>query len=189
MSVTLDATVGGASSNTYCTEAEATAYFNARVPLATPWDEVEDPTAALAMAARVLDALAQARTYRQGDKMITTKAWTGSPATTTQRMAWPRIGMYDANGNAIPSTVIPIDLKNAQAELAGQLSLSDTTLDNAATVQGIKSVKAGSVSIDFKDMIEKHVLPDSVWWLLPASWLTDEIYASALSALFDVVSE
>lgn len=189
MSVVLDATVGGASSNTYCTEAEADAYFDARLPLPTPWEDAADPTAALAMAARILDALAQPHRYRQGDYMVTTRQWTGAAATSTQAMAWPRTGMFDKNGYAIASTVIPRDLKNAQAELAGQLIIADTTLDNAASVQGVKSVRAGSVSVSFSDIIDKHVLPDSVWWLMPASWFTDELYTSALSALFDVVSE
>jgi hypothetical protein len=97
--------------------------------------------------------------------------------------------MYDANGNAIASTVIPDDLKDATAELAGALGTSDTTLDNDVIVQGITSIKAGSVSLSFKDMIETHVIPDMVWSLMPASWFTDEIITMEKTALFDVVSE
>jgi hypothetical protein len=96
--------------------------------------------------------------------------------------------MYDANGNPIPSDVIPQALKDAESELAGQLVMSDTTLDNAVAVGGIKSVSAGSVSVTFKDDIAAHVLPDAVTSLLPPSWLTDELVEPALSALFDVVS-
>jgi hypothetical protein len=96
--------------------------------------------------------------------------------------------MYDANGNPIPSDVIPQALKDAESELAGQLVMSDTTLDNAVAVGGIKSVSAGSVSVTFKDDIAAHVLPDAVSNLLPPSWLTDELVEPALSALFDVVS-
>lgn len=193
MAVTLVETPGGATSNTYATVAEANAYFNARLPLSKPWDEADDPTAALAMAARILDALAQARRSlivdKSGDRYyLTARAWTGAPATTTQRMAWPRTGMYDANGNAIASNVIPQALKDAQCELAGQLIIADTTLDNDVIVQGITSVKAGSVAVTFKDMVERHVLPDAVWLLMPESWFTDEIYEPALRALFDVIA-
>lgn len=191
MSVTLDATVGGASSNTYVTQAEADAYFAARLPLPTPWGNAADPTAAIAMAARVLDSYGQLRRVVSADKLyyVTSRAWSGAPATTTQRLAWPRTGMFDQNGNAILSNVIPQALKDAQAELAGQLIITDTTLDNAVAVQGITSVKAGSVAVDFKDIIERHIMPDAVLLLMPASWFTDEIYSPIYAAQFDVVSE
>lgn len=195
MPVTLVETVGGATSNTYATLAEATAYFNARLPLNPPWEDADDPTAALAMAARVLDAFVQPlRMFIVGDRglggsyYVRRRQWTGLPATTTQKLAWPRTGMFDANGNAIPSNIIPQALKDMQSELAGQLILADTTLDNAVSVGGITSVRAGSVSVSFKDMISQHVLPDFVWTLAPASWFTDEIQEPALMAQFDVIS-
>ena len=97
--------------------------------------------------------------------------------------------MYDANGNAIASNVIPQDLKDAESELAGQLGNADRTLDNDVIVQGLTSIKAGSVSLSFKDMVEAHVLPDAVWNLMPPSWFTDEIVTMAFGAQFDVVSE
>lgn len=195
MAVTLKETAGAADANTYCTQAEAVAYFAARLPLVPPWEEAEDPTAALAMACRVLDMMGQPIRrlvqMKDGSYYITSRAWTGAPTSSTQALAWPRTGMYDANGNAIASNVIPQALKNAQAELAGQLVINDTTLDNDVEVGGITSVKAGSVSVNFKDMIAKHMMPDAVWMLMPASWFTDEVYepANVLSALFDVVSD
>lgn len=195
MPVTLDATVGGVTANTYATEAEADAYFSARLPLVPPWEDAEDKTAALAMATRILDAFMQpVKVFypaRNGvaAHYVTRRQWTGTPATTTQRLAWPRTGMYDANGNAIASDVIPQALKEAQAELAGQLSITDTTLDNAVKIGGITSVRAGSVSVSFKDMIEQHILPYAVWLLMPASWFTDELITPAYPAQFDVVSD
>lgn len=194
---TIIATVGGVDSNSFCTLAEANAYFDSRLPLPTPWEEAEFPEAALIQATRVLDSFVQPmRIYYPAGPTggsrpyyLVRRAWTGAPATTTQRLSWPRTGMYDANGNAIPADVIPEELKFAQAELAGQLIMADTTLDNDTRVQGIKSVKAGSVAITFSDMIMQHVLPDAVWMLLPHSWLTDEKYEPVHSALFDVVSE
>jgi hypothetical protein len=95
--------------------------------------------------------------------------------------------MFDGNGNPIPSNVIPEELKEATAEFAGQLVQSDTTLDNAVIVQGLKSVRAGSVALSFKDMIEQHVIPDMVWNLMPSSWFTDEIIEPAWPAMFDVL--
>lgn len=190
---TLDVTVAGPSANSYASLAEANAYFDERISLATPWVASGDASVrALITAARVLDALSIARRTLRVDGTnkyyYTNPAWTGSPATTTQRMAWPRTGMTDRNGNAIADDVIPLDLKYAQAELAGQLLIADTTLDNSVSVGGIKSVSAGSVSVSFKDMIERHVLPDFIYELMPGSWLTDPIVESAYPMAFDVVS-
>lgn len=193
MPVTIVATPGASNANSFLTEAEATAYFNARLPLVPPWEDADDPTAALVMATRVLSAFAQPYRYlMQGDPPYyyrIRRQWTGAPATTTQRLPWPRTGMFDANGNAIASNVIPEALKEATAELAGQLIVADTTLDNSTAVKGITSVKAGSVSVSFKDMIESKVLPDAVWNLMPPSWFTEELIEGAIPALFDVISQ
>lgn len=186
---TIIETVGASNANSYATLAEANTYFDERLPLATPWVASGDTSIrALIMATRVLDMMA--RPYKQyyppmggqAGYYRTRREWTGAPATTTQRLAWPRTGMYDHNGNAIASNVIPMDLKYAQAELAGQLIMADRTLDNDVIVQGIRSVSVGSVSVSFRDMIDKAVLPDAVLNLMPPSWFTDEIETSAQRA-------
>jgi len=186
------ATPGAADANSYATLLEAAAYFTDRLPLVPSWSAVADQTAALIMATRVLDLMSVARRTlrisKDGTKYFyTSRAWTGAPATTTQALAWPRIGMYDLNGNLIASTVIPQMLKNAECELAGQLNAADTTLDNPIIVGGITSVKAGSVAVTFKEDIAAQVLPMTVMNLMPPSWFTDQIITSAISALFDVI--
>lgn len=258
MAVTLVTTPGAVNANSYATVAEAAAYFEARSALDPPWDDADDPAAMLVMATRVLNAFVQAlRVYVPGPPAhyVVRRAWTGSPASPTQRLAWPRLGMYTLNGHpidfgitnsvaaatvvttdaahglqtgqqvfivdsdstpsldgahtitvlssttfSVPVTVtvagtagrvtyIPQDLKDAQIELAGQLLATDRTLDNDIQTLGITSVRAGSVALSFKEMISHHVLPEAVWMLMPATWLTDELYEQAISALFDVVSE
>jgi hypothetical protein len=198
MAAVIDASVGGVASNSYATAAEAATYFETRIPLPIPW-VASGQEAVLIMATRVLDALAQPyKTFFAGPPPYyrVRRAWTGTPATTTQRLAWPRVGMYDANGNLIPSNVIPQALKDAQAELAGQLLSADRTLDNDIVAQGITSIRAGSVALSFKEGggTSSQVIPDAVYNLMPVSWLTDETYetvydASDSSILFDVVSK
>lgn len=190
---TIDATVGGAASNSYELLSDANTYFDERLPLATPWVASGDATIrALIMATRVLDAMSSAhrvlRRVGNADFYYTSRRWTGAPATATQRLAWPRIGMFDAAGNAIPSTVIPQALKDAESELAGQLLMADTTLDNVIAVSGITSVKAGSVSVSFKNDIAAHVLPDAVLNLMPPSWFFDELVEPGLRAQFNIIS-
>jgi hypothetical protein len=257
---TIDATVGGSAANSFETLDEANTYFDERLPLATPWVASGDTSIrALIMATRVLEAMNYPhRMLRKGcdcNYYYTNRQWTGAPASATQRLSWPRVGMYDAKGNRLDATIasasvaspsvvvttgvhgrttgdkvfitgsdstpsidgeqtvtvlsttsfsipvnvttagttgsvswIPQALKDAESELAGQLIMADTTLDNAVSVAGITSVKAGSVAVTFKDDIAAHVLPDAVLNLMPPGWLTNELVEPALPALFDVVS-
>lgn len=255
---TIDATVGGAFSNSYETHAEANEYFETRFPLAVPW-VTSGQESLLIMATRVLNNMFQPRKTLFADcgcKFYRiNRTWTGTPATATQRLPWPRAGVFDENGNpldyyitnisvanptvittsaphhleagtkvlvtgsdstpnidgeqtvtvltattfSIPINVttggtvgrifiIPQALKDAQSELAGQLAMEDTTLNNPVIVQGLTSVRAGSVALGFKDTILPQVIPDAVLNMLPWSWLTDERVEPAYPALFDVIS-
>lgn len=193
MPVTLVATAGAANANSYVTEAEVDAYFSARLPLVPLWIDAADPTASAAMATRLLDSLFMGRRMLRrcsdGEYVyVTSRMWKGTPATTTQRLAHPRIGLYDRNGNAVSSTSIHPDLKDATSELAGQLNIADITLDSSTITGGVTSVKAGSVAVTFRDNIEPYVLPTAVLNLLPPSWFYEEQIEPAQRALFDVVS-
>lgn len=192
---TIDATVGGANSNSYVTLAEASAYFEARVPTSPAWESSAIQEAALIMATRMLDAITQPYkifvpgTGGSPGYYRVRRHWTGAAATTTQRLAWPRTGMYDRNGNAIASNVLPLELKEAVSEFAGQLLKADSTLNNAVMALGISSVKAGSVAVSFRGGadIVKQVIPDAVYDLLVASWLTEEIIESVMTMEFEVL--
>jgi hypothetical protein len=193
MAPIINATVADPAANSYCTHDEADAYFDSRLPIVPPW-VASGEAVALVMACRSLESSlfpsklfvpasgGHDAYYRQR------RTWTGLPATTTQKLAWPRTGMVDRNGNEIPSNVIPQELKDAQSEFAGQLLKTDRTLDNDVIVQGITSLRAGPVSLSFKqDGIFAQVIPDAVLNLIPPSWLTDEIITPAYGAEFDVV--
>lgn len=195
MSVTLIETPGASNANTYATVAEADDYFAARLPLATAWADQDDQTALLAMATRTIDAA-----FRGGKIFVAAKGsrpaywrilrkWAGLPAVAGQRLAWPRTGLLDQNGATLDSATIPLDLKWATAEMAGQLGLADRTLDNDAANQGISSVKAGSVSVSFKDDagVVPKPLPDSVVALLPPSWFEEETQEFTQRLVFEVV--
>jgi len=170
-----------ATANSFISLAEYAYYHERRLPLDPPVVTTGDVAARnVIMATRVLSAMHVARkTLRWGSDgkpyYYTSRAWTGEIATATQSLAWGRLNMYDRLGRLIASNSIPQELKDATAELAGQLGNTDRTLDNDISVQGITSIKAGSVSLTFKDMIEVRVLPEAVQMLLVSSWLTDEI--------------
>lgn len=160
----LDATVGGATANSFATVAEATSYHETR-PGST-WDSVDDQPAALIEATRLLQALV---------------VWTGAAVDAVQALTWPRSGMFSRNGFAIPTNAIPIDLKYATAEFALQLATADLLSDDDVVKKRITSIRAGSVSLTF-DIKKKDqdyiglfpdvtgLLPDAVLMLLVPSW-------------------
>jgi hypothetical protein len=193
MPLVIDATVGGVASNSYETLVEAQAYYESRLPL-SGWEDADSQDVLLVMATRLLENFANSLKVLVPAQngiaayYLIERRWTGMPATATQKLSWPRIGMYDVNGNPIPETVIPQELKDAESEFAGQLGIADRTLDNDVIVQGLTSVKAGSVALTFKNQFQPQVVPDAVLNLLLPGWLTDVVVEPAVPALFDVVS-
>lgn len=158
---TINATPGASDANSYATIVEADAYFDGHL-YGADWVAAtsETKTKALIMATRLLDAWFQ---------------WTGSAATATQALGWPRNGMASRNGYPIDPSVIPQDLKNAEAEFAQGLILANVTQSNTTADQGITEVKAGPVMVKFKEDIERKVVPDSVRELIPPSWYEDGV--------------
>lgn len=145
---TLDATVGGASANSYCTLVEAELYVSAKL-YHDSWDNAEndDKTVALIWATRLLD--------EQVD-------WTGIKVSDTQALRWPRYDAWDRDGYEILSTIIPQWLKNATAEFAFHLLLKDRLQTMDDNVAGLTSVTAGSVSVSFDKMDRIDLFPPSV---------------------------
>lgn len=201
----VNATVGSASANSYTTRAEADLYYTNRL-FSASWtgstEAIKD--AALIMATRVLDMMLSPYKYfvppttgvnAQLGYYRTRPQWTGAPVDNIQRLAWPRSGMFDRNGNEISELVLPIELKEAIAELAGQLITADRTLDNDIAAQGITDIKAGPVGLSFAPGgTSTKMLPDAVLFMLVPSWVTAEIIEWSISssigeAQFDVVSE
>lgn len=193
---TIIATPGDPTANSYLTLAEAQAYWDTKL-FTDAWDASPDQEAALILATRTLNAiLTPRREYNLAVGAVmayfeTGPTWTGLIASNTQALPWPRTGMFNRNGVAINPATIPQELKDATAELAGQMSLADRTIDNDAAVQGIASVKAGSVAVTFKNgagaALTLKVLPDFVWNLLVPSWLTDILIEPVYSAIFEVL--
>jgi len=150
--MTLVATPGSSTANTYATLQEAKLYCTNNLYTAE-WDAATDSQreSALIMATRLLDA----------DKW----PWKGSAASATQALCWPRSGMTGRTGFPIQSDVLPQELKDAVSEFAKQLVASDRTGDNDPVRQGITSVKAGSVSISFDP--KSTTKEEASWIIIP----------------------
>lgn len=101
---TIDATVGGTSSNSFMTLAEADAYWADNYH-STAWDALidDDKNKLLIMATQTLDYWVD---------------WIGHRATEDQALRWPRYDVQDLDGYTFDSDIIPNFLKDATAELA-----------------------------------------------------------------------
>ena len=136
MAVTLVATVGASTANSYATVAEADTYFLAH-PLYKIWDALytTDKVRWLLMAAREIDTLTI-----DGAKYDTSTT-SGVP---DQALRFPRAQDYDGG------TFIPDGVKDAQCEQAihrAQIGTTDTRL----TLQA-----QGVVEVEFDDVREKY---------------------------------
>jgi len=120
------------------------------------FEEIKNP--ALIMAAQQMTALIM---------------WTGYTTSSTQSLPWPRVGMVQRNYWAsISDNTIPIELKIAQFELARLLYYSDRTAESDVEAQGISSLKAGPVSLVFKESESSSgIIPDNILNLLVPSWI------------------
>jgi len=146
----LDATVGGATANSYVTVAEASAYFANRLH-GDAWSASTNQ----------YEAEALITASQQLDWYIT---WKGTKASVTQALDWPRTGVLDDLGvDEYASTVLPAKLKVAVFELA--LSSLATDRTNDPSLAGISEIRAGSLQIKADDGVytsTPSAIPDKV---------------------------
>ena len=145
----LDATLGGASANSYVTVAEADAYFATSFGR-TAWGSAsaENKEIVLIESTRLLDLLV---------------SWKGYVKSDTQALRWPRTYVPNIDGRYLESyisdSIVPKDVKNAVFELAYSL-LSNGGFQ--ASENELAKVKVGPVSIDFSDTVKSNGLPKMV---------------------------
>ena len=132
MAASIDATVGGASANSYVTVAEATSYFEGRLN-ASEWSGASDDEQirALIMAARRIDQ----------------EVYVGRSYDDDQAMQWPRTGVYDPNDRIYGTDEVPERVKRGQLELALAL-LQTTDLLEDTGLEGFESVQVGSLDVE-----------------------------------------
>lgn len=140
MTITIDATVAGASANSYILLADADAYFATRLG-ATKWNDAapEIKKAALITAARRINA----EIYR------------GTRVSSTQTLAFPRTGIYNG-GVAIdpssnPSFVIEAQCEEALALLTAAGADGDVDPHAATGLEAFKALGVGDIRLDLRD--------------------------------------
>ncbi len=154
----LVATPGAVNANTYCTLAEAEAYFTTRLScVAWTGATADNKNTALLMATRLLDT------------MYTWASWS---TTETQALQWPRYALLDfLQLSYVADLAIPPQLKNAEAELAMALLVEDRTLDSEIETKGLTGLTVGPIELKFREYgVYGKPIPDSVANMVPAWW-------------------
>ena len=115
MSVVIDATVGGATANSYALLSDAMTYMAGRLN-SSAWDSATTDS--------------QNRALVSASTELTALAWEGRRATTVQALAWPRWMAPNPDspvGFLYDSGIVPDRVKNATCELAFQFLVAGTT--------------------------------------------------------------
>ena len=150
MPLTLDATIGGTSANSYATIAQGDTYHLGSLNRST-WLTATDTqkSTGLVMATRLLD-----------EQIL----WYGAKAVSSQALRHPRSGLYDADGDAVSTSALAPKLIDATCELAFWLLTSDRVADQDNA--GLSELTLGDIELVFKDQSKTQVIPDSVLTML-----------------------
>ena len=131
MAITIDASVGGASANSFATLAEFTTYMEGRLNSSAFDDASAD---------------SQNRALAEATRELSAKVWLGRRVNDTQALSWPRELVIDPDSsvaNYFASTVIPDRVKDATCELAFQFLKAGTT--DVAALDGTLNTKREKV--------------------------------------------
>ena len=121
MAITIVATVGSATANSYVTEVEQIAYMAARLN-ASSWTSITGSTCTETEKAAMVEATRE----------LTWLTWQGARTDSTQVLAWPRAWVSNPDSpnfawNYYVSNIIPLRIKDATCELAFQFIKAGTT--------------------------------------------------------------
>ena len=153
MAVVLDATVSGASANSYLTVVEADAYVNMYLLTESNRDawadqDPDDKSRLLIQATRQLDWYFK---------------WVGERTDDDQALGWPRYQAYREE-LLLPETEIPFEIKHATVEMALWLLEQQDNIPVDGNYQ-LNEVAVGSIRVNFNEKSggqAKIYMPDKV---------------------------
>lgn len=154
MAAVIDATLSGASANSYVTLAGANAYFET-VPDSSTWTSKTDDqkNRALISATRWIDAL----------------SFYGDRCTTTQALKWPRED-YTVDGIDLACSLIPDPIKAATYELARALANDTEAITGTTGTTGIyDEVTLGELRVKYNKTSQTSGVINNVFDVYP--WL------------------
>ena len=154
MAAVIDATLGGASANSYVTLTDADAYFDT-TPDSASWDNktTDQKNRALISATRWIDAL----------------SFYGNRCSETQALKWPRED-YKIDGIELACTLIPVGIEVATYELARALANdTDAITGNTGTTGIYDEVELGELKVKYNKTSQTSGVINNVFDVYP--WL------------------
>jgi hypothetical protein len=163
VAATIDATLSGASSNSYVTLAAANSYFET-VPDSTTWTNKTDDqkNRALISATRWIDSL----------------NFYGDRCDEDQALKWPR-NNYDVDGVELECSLIPNDIKYATYELARALANDTGAITDSTGTTGLyDEVQLGDLRVKYNKASQAVGTINNVFDVYP--WLQSYLGAYCL---------
>jgi len=159
----IDATLSGASSNSYVTLAEADAYFET-VPNSSTWDDKTDDQ--------------KNRSIISATRWIDSLNFYGDRCDTSQALSWPR-NNYHIDRVELTCSEIPADIKYATYELARALiNDTDAITGNTGTTGLYDEVKLGELQVKYNKQSQATGTVNNVFDVYP--WLQSYLGAYTL---------
>lgn len=121
-----------------------------------------------------------------GTRRLNLLSWSGEKTGgAAQLNAFPRTGLYYADGTAVSSVEVPQEIEDATALLAGSINLDNETADSGTSGDNVKSAKAGSVNVAFfkSEKIAKALQDESAFTLIQ-QWLASSGVSAAVGGLY-----
>ena len=154
MAAVIDATLSGASSNSYVTLAEADAYFET-VPNSSTWDDKTDDQ--------------KNRSIISATRWIDSLNFYGDRCDTSQALSWPR-NNYHVDRIELTCSEIPTEIKYATYELARALANdTDAITGNTGTTGLYDEVKLGELQVKYNKESQATGTVNNVFDVYP--WL------------------
>jgi hypothetical protein len=85
----------------------------------------------------------------QATRVLNSTAWQGDVAVAGQALAWPRSGLTYPDGTEVPDDAIPQQVLDAFCEITADVVQGVAAQTAAQVASGVRSLRAGSVSIDY----------------------------------------
>jgi hypothetical protein len=151
--MSLDATVGTTTANSYVSAVESDAYFENRLHSSSSWASYASKDSALITASSMLDWYVK---------------WKGIKTLDAQSMQWPRSDVTRPSAVAVADDIIPNEVKVAVYELAFASMVEDRVAESS--LAGLNQVQAGPLMIKTDgggyDSTKKESIPDHVYKIL-----------------------
>jgi hypothetical protein len=142
---------GLSGATSYASVAEANSYLAQNIHVQPTWRSLatSQKEALLSWSSRYLDQRA---------------TWNGTKSVETSALRWPRTGVYDVDGNAIDSDVIPQALKSATIEMARYLIAQDRSDDRDQ--DALKELQVDVIRLVFDETYRLPEVPNEIQFIL-----------------------